>query len=127
MTAPSTREGWLHARAIFAVAALYALLVQALLGALAAAPFAAPSGQICLSSASPLGEPVSRGEAPAEHASHDGCCLAACAGGPALPPAPVTLARPARRVDEPGRRDAGRRDERVVHLGTCRARAPPVI
>lgn len=129
MTVSSPRDGWLHARAVVAVvavAALYALVLQALLGTLSATPVSQPTGQMCLPSAMVSGEAGARGEAPAKHLSHDACCLA-CAGGLAIEPATAPLVAPARHMGAGGRRDAGGLDERALRPGTARARAPPVI
>lgn len=142
MTAPLSRNAcWnlcrnarLARRVAVSGVALYALVLQALLGGLAPPPVAAPSGQICLPPAAMAGEPGSRGEAPAERSGPDAtdclaaCCLAACAGGPAIRPADSRPAAwPARRGADPGWREAGGPGESAARPGTARARAPPVI
>ncbi|UMY17174.1 hypothetical protein MMB17_21425 [Methylobacterium organophilum] len=108
------RSGAQGLRGPVAVLALYALVLQGLLGGIAALPLAAKAAMLC-APAAPVETPDGRG-APHQHA---GCCslaapspagplpappdaarlLAACpvdwdrAAAPAVPPSPVTRAR----------------------------------
>jgi hypothetical protein len=71
-------------RAVIAVLALYALLLQAFLGGLMPVPASADG--LCAQhsdSAPPLGKAVPHG--------HGACCTAAQAAGPALPPRTATI------------------------------------
>jgi hypothetical protein len=79
-----------------AVAALYAMLLQAFFAGLNAAerPFAAaPSAALCLTEAGAAPDAGDPG-APAGSGAHECVCLAACHGGLALAGALAALARP---------------------------------
>lgn len=72
-------------RAVIAVLALYALLLQAFLGGLM--PWPATTDGLCAQHSDPAAIP----EAPVPH-RHGDCCTAAQATGPALPPRPAVTA-----------------------------------
>jgi hypothetical protein len=112
-------------RGLTAVAALYALVLQALLGGIAALPVAGAPALLCLS-----GEPASASAAkdglPAPASHHDGCCTAAHHPPAALPP-PLSAAvtwpeREAARADWSGARS---RTARPPPFTLAHARAPP--
>jgi hypothetical protein len=115
-------------RGLTAVAALYALVLQALLGGIAALPVAVNPTSLCLASA---GETAAAGAAkdglPAPDAHHAACCTAAHHPSAAALPPPLSaaIAWPER---EAGRADwsvAQRRTARPPPFTLAHARAPP--
>ncbi|CAO4168187.1 DUF2946 domain-containing protein [Methylorubrum aminovorans] len=114
-------------RGLTAVAALYALVLQALLGGIAALPVAGAPAFLCVSAA---GEPLSadaehdRLPAPASH--HAGCCTAAHHPPAALPP-PLSAAItwPDREAARAGWSGARSRTARPPPFTLAHARAPP--
>lgn len=114
-------------RGLTAVAALYALVLQALLGGIAALPVAGAPAFLCFSAA---GEALSadaehdRLPAPATH--HAGCCTAAHHPPAALPP-PLSAAStwPDREAARAGWSGARSRTARPPPFTLAHARAPP--
>lgn len=112
-------------RALTAVVALYAFVMQAFLGGIvasaAAAPSALPFDVHCLDKADPTTP-----QAPAHH--HAGCCTAAhpAAGTPSPLPAMTSIVWPARRVVRVVWRMEGVASARAPPFTLASARAPPV-
>ncbi len=127
-----TARGPRRARALTAVVALYALMLQALLGSIAALPVEGASGILCVGeaegawSASEHVTPQDHRPAPdAHHAA--GCCTAA-SHAPATglpPPAAGSLAWPERRAGPAGRIDRTLTAARPPPFTLAHARAPP--
>lgn len=113
MRACGTRRGGL--RAITAVIALYALVLQAFLGGLAPVSAAGPAGVLCLHEAG--SEPADDDPSLPAHDHHAACCTAAGHAPTAEPPLIVATA-----IAWPPRLAT-----RVAWFedGTVRARAPP--
>ena len=115
-------------RGLTAVAALYALVLQALLGGIAALPIAGAPAFLCLSS---TGEAVSAEAAkdglPAPDVHHAGCCTAAHhPPAAALPPPPsAAIAWPEREAVRADWSGAQRRAGRPPPFTLAHARAPP--
>ena len=113
-------------RALTAVAALYALVLQALLGGIAALPVAGAPGLLCAQLADgDGGAPDERHPTPPH--GHAGCCTAAShAPTPAPPPEAGPAVWPDRSVTRIGWRARGPQAARAPPHTLASARAPPV-
>ncbi|MFF9550783.1 hypothetical protein [Methylobacterium fujisawaense] len=122
----ATQSRWTAARAAIAVAALYALALQAILGGLLTTGFATPDHQLCLQS-SALGDDGPVKSPPVHH--HLSCCTAAHAQPILDAPAPVgtTIAWPLRRAVEVAWRPEVVLVPRAPPRHLPAARAPPVV
>ena len=115
---------WAACRVVIAVAALYALALQALLGGVSIAASADPAHVLCLQNASTEDGPENP---PAPH-GHPACCLAAHALlSPIIPPAASTVITwPVRRMVAVTWRPEVVASPRAPPGVRASARAPPV-
>ena len=127
-----TARGPRRARALTAVAALYALVLQALLGSIAALPVEGASGFLCVGGAagawSASDHVTPQGERPAPDTHHPaGCCTAASHNPAAGPPPPASgmVARPAPGTAPVGRIDRPLTAARPPPFTLAQPRAPP--
>ncbi|MCP1547335.1 MULTISPECIES: hypothetical protein [Methylorubrum] len=115
-------------RGLTAVAALYALVLQALLGGIAALPVAGAPAVLC----QPIADGTVSAEAakdglPAPDSRYAGCCTAAHHAPAATLPPPVSAeaARPERDAARAGWSGVQRRAARPPPFTLAHARAPP--
>ena len=116
--------GWVILRAAVAVAVLYALALQTILGGVLAADFAGPAHRLCLQAD---GQGVDGSGQPVAPHLHLPCCTAAHLPHPApAPDTPVTvIAWPSRRVADVAWRAEVAAAPRAPPLRRLTARGPP--
>ena len=118
-------------RGLTAVAALYALVLQALLGGIAALPVAGAPTLLCLQAAdgAVAGQAAAKDGLPAPDAHHTGCCTAAHHPSAAALPPPVSTAAvwPERATARADWSRAPHRTARPPPFTLAHARAPPAV
>jgi hypothetical protein len=119
------RPRWVVCRAVIAVAALYALALQAVLGGATPIGITGPAGVLCLQHVGAADDGQSK--VPADHA-HQTCCIAAHVAPSVVAPviASATIVWPERRTERVDWRPEVVTAARAPPGVSAGARAPPV-